>query len=445
MSVEFTLEYLDTLESYQQILLGVVASCLLAVLVHYLVWAPMKWVVGRSEITWDDELLELATPLVNYSVFLTGVYFTVLYAVDETSTIRTVSATLLIITLMFLVGRFLSKSVSRFLPPAIETFNERSGTESSGLSTALTAVIKIVIWGSAALIIMDTLNIEITAALASLTIFSLVIGMAMQESASNLIISAQLLMDKPFEVGDKIQIGTPSTNPLIGVVTEIGFLSTKIKTNTEHLVIIPNKIIASELITNFARGGPSDAPRRVNLRLDFGVGYGEKPSHVKQVLRDVVEECDLILQDPAPKILFTHMMDSSLTFRLNCWVGDYSDEWVARDIIMTNVLNRFDEENIEIPYPHMQIKYETVDEEKAKAEARAKEKAEAAKEKRQVEAKAKEQAEQARMAEERKHARGRMDELRVMLDDEELEDEKRIELSSELLDLEEQLALSDDD
>jgi MscS family membrane protein len=445
MNVEFTLEYLDSLDNYQQILLGVVASCLLAVLVRYLLWAPMKWLVGRSETDWDDDLLELASPLVNYSVFLAGVYFTVLYAVDETSTIRAVSATLLIIILMFLIGRFLSKSVSRFLPPAIETFNERAGAESAGLSTAITVVIKIVIWGSAALIIMDTLNIEITAALASLTIFSLVIGMAMQESASNLIISAQLLMDKPFEVGDKIQLGAPTANPLIGVVTEIGFVSTKIKTNTEHLVIIPNKVIASELITNFARGGPGDTPRRVNLRLDVGVGYGEKPSHVKQVLRDVVEECDLVLQDPAPKILFTHMMDSSLTFRLNCWVGDYSDEWVARDIIMTNVLNRFDEENIEIPYPHMQIKYETIDEEKAKAEARAKAKSEAAKEKRQVEAKAKEQAEQARMAEERKRARASMDELRVMLDDEELEDEKRIELSSELLALEDQLALSDDD
>jgi len=292
---------------------------------------------------------------------------------------------------------------------------------------------------------MDTLNIEITAALASLTIFSLVIGMAMQESASNLIISAQLLMDKPFAVGDKIQVGAPSTNPLIGVVTDVGFVSTKIKTSTEHLVIIPNKVIASELITNFARGGPSDAPRRVNLRLDFGVSYGEKPSHVKQVLRDVVEECDLILQEPSPKILFTHMMDSSLTFRLNCWVSDYSDEWIARDIIMTNVLNRFDEENIEIPYPHMQIKYESVDEEKAKAEAREREKAEAVKEKRQIEAKVKEKAEQEQMTEERNIARARMDELRVMLDDEELEDEERIKLSSELLDFENQLALSDDD
>ena len=57
--------------------------------------------------------------------------------------------------------------------------------------------------------------------LASLTIFSLVIGMAMQESASNFIISAQLMVDKPYEVGDKIEMET-----IVGTVAEIGFLST---------------------------------------------------------------------------------------------------------------------------------------------------------------------------------------------------------------------------
>jgi small-conductance mechanosensitive channel len=264
--------------------------------------------------------------------------------------------------------------------------------------------------------------------------------MAMQESASNLIISAQLLVDRPFQIGDKIQIGT-----LVGVVAEIGFLTTKVRTPNEHLVIIPNKIIAGEQIINFARGGPGESPRRVNLRQDFGVSYGESPSHVKQVLREIVEDCDLIIDEPAPRILFTHMMDSSLTFRLNCWVGDYADEWVARDILLTRVLNRFNEEGIEIPYPHMQLKYEALDEEKAKREAAENMAAEAAKEMRKAEAKIAEKIEQEELIERRRKMRVRMDELREQLDDEELEDEERVELASELLEIEETLSLSDDD
>ena len=77
--------------------------------------------------------------------------------------------------------------------------------------------------------------------------------MAMLESASNFIISAQLMIDKPYEVGDKIQMDL-----LIGTVVEIGFLSTKIRTGSEHLVIVPNKMMATSIVTNFAKGGPSD-------------------------------------------------------------------------------------------------------------------------------------------------------------------------------------------
>ena len=437
--MEFTLEYLQSLPIYQQFIIGMIGSVMLAVFVRYLIWSPIRWFVGRTDIEWDNELLDLATPLVNFSVFLTGVYLTILFTLELDSTLRMLSATLLVIVLLFLVSQFISKMVSRFLPTALDAIDSRVEADLSGVSTALVILMKIGIWTSAALIVMDTLSVDITAALASLTILSLVIGMAMQESASNLIISAQLLVDRPFTVGDKIQIGT-----LIGVVADIGFLSTKVRTSTEHLVIIPNKIIASEQIINFARGGPGESPRRLNLRQDFGVGYGESPSHVKQVLREIVESCDLILEEPAPRILFTHMMDSSLTFRLNCWVGDYADEWVARDILLTRALNRFAEEGIEIPYPHMQLKYEALDDEKAKREAAERDAAEATKERRKAEAKVKEGIEQAELIEERRQIRIRMDELRVKMDDDELDDERRVELSSELQELEEIMSLSDD-
>ncbi len=433
-------ETLEALQTHEQVVAGLVLSLILAVLVRYLVWGPIRWFVGRTEVEWDDDLLDLATPVVNYSVFLTGVYVTILYTLPVESTIRMVSATVLVILILLMTGRFLSRSVQRFLPPALEAVDSRMDVDISGLQNALVAVLKVIIWGSAGMIVMSTLRIDITAALASLTILSLVIGMALQESASNLIISAQLLIDRPFAVGDKIQIGT-----LVGVVAEIGFMSTKIRTPNEHLVIIPNKNIAAEQITNFARGGPSSSPRRLNLRQDFGVGYGESPSHVKQVLREIVDDCDLILDDPAPRILFTHMMDSSLTFRLNCWVEDYADEWVARDILLTNALNRFAEEGIEIPFPHLQLQYDQVDEEKAKQEARDREEADAEKERRKAEAKEKERIEQEHIIEERKVQRDRMDELRVLLEDEDLDEELRVEASAELLDIEEILSMTDDD
>jgi small-conductance mechanosensitive channel len=355
--------------------------------------------------------------------------------------IASTMATIVVLILMFLTGKFLSKSASMVLPPALEKLDEKADLGLAGGTTIIIGLTKVFIWGSAVLLILAHLEVDITAALASLTIFSLVIGMAMQESASNFIISAQLMIDKPYEVGDKIQVDL-----LIGTVVDIGFLSTKIKTSSEHLVIVPNKTMATTVVTNYAKGGPTEAPRRVNLKIDVEVGYDESPPHVKTVIRNIIEENELVLSDPEPVILFTQMMPSGLIFRVNCWVGDYGDEWVARDQVQTAILRRFKEEDIEIPYPHMQLKYDTADdEEEARVKKADEKKAQEDKEKRQEEARRKDAKHQAKRAEERAVLRKHADELRVQLENEELEDEERAKIGTELIQIETRISGTDDD
>ncbi len=433
---------LEGLEPWEKVLVGIGFSILGAILVRIMIWGPSKWVVSKTESDWDDQLMALASPLLNYATFLLGLYITVVWAIDGDSMIASTMATLMVLILMFLSGRFLSKSASMILPPTLEKLDEKADLGLSGGTTIIIGLTKVFIWGSAILLILAHLNVDITAALASLTIFSLVIGMAMQESASNFIISAQLMIDKPYEVGDKIQMDL-----LIGTVVEIGFLSTKIRTGSEHLVIVPNKMMATSIVTNFAKGGPSDAPRRVNLRLDVSVGYDESPPHVKTILREIIEENELIIAEPDPVILFTQMLDSALIFRINCWVSDYGDEWVAKDQIQTEILRRFKEEDIEIPYPHMQLKYDAATEDAAEVKQKKEEerKARADKEKRQEEARQKEAEHAAKQAEERAHLRERAEELRKMLESEELEDEERANIGTELMQIESRISGSDDD
>lgn len=433
---------LDALSAWQKILVGIGFSVLGALLVRILIWAPSKWVVNRTEADWDDAIMKLATPLLNYATFLLGLYLTVVWAIDGDSIIASTMATLVILILMFLTGRFFSKLTSQYLPGALEVMDDKADLGLSGGSTIIVGLAKGFIWGSAILLILAHLNVDITAALASLTIFSLVIGMAMQESASNFIISAQLMIDKPYEVGDKIEV-----NMIVGTVIDVGFLSTKIRTSRDQLVIVPNKMMATTVVTNFAKGGPKDSPRRVNLRLDVGVGYDESPSHVKTVLREIIDANKLVLNDPGPTILLISMMHSSLTFRINCWVEDYSDEWVAKDQIQCEILSRFEQENIEIPFPHVQLKYEPRNESDADVRIKKLEEQRAQEEKirRQDEAHAKEAEVQAKEMEARAAARKRAEEIRALLENEETEEEIRLELSDELSKIEENLNVSEDD
>ncbi|MCH2349528.1 MAG: mechanosensitive ion channel, partial [Candidatus Poseidoniales archaeon] len=264
----------------------------------------------------------------------------------------------------------------------------------------------------------------------------------------NLVSGMMMVMDKPFEVGDKVTV-----MGVTGKVVDIGIMSTKIKTGHEHLVVIPNKSISGKEIINFAKGGPEESPKRVNLRLDIGVGYDEDPAHVKQMLLDVVRECDYIVDDPRPSALFRDMADSALLFRLNCFVRDYSDEWVARDWILTRVLERCLDEDIDIPYPHMQLKYDpaSVVEQKA-AESAAEDAQRAAdKERRKAEARVKNEAETKARMEERKAIRERIDELNAELQDDLPEDagdeerESRLATIAEIQELEHKLDDGGDD
>ena len=139
------------------------------------------------------------------------------------------------------------------------------------------------------------------------------------------------------------------------------------------------------------------------------------------MLLDVVRECDYIIDDPPPTALFRDMLDSALLFRLNCWVRDYSDEWVARDWILTRVLERCIDEDIDIPYPHMQLKYDppSVMEKEAEKNAADEERKSAEKERIRAEARIKEQAESTARMNARKEIRARIEELNTALEEEE--------------------------
>ena len=439
---------LDGMDWWIRLIVGLAASVLVGTFVQMVAKGPVLKYISKSDNKYDDTLFELATPLINAGVVLGGFWLTLVWVFEGDSSKSMMLATLIVIILLYMIARFFVQTVDIFVPLGVESLNKRAGVDLSGLESLLLSGLKIVIWLGAVMVIFGRLNIDITGILASATIISLVIGMALKETASNLVSGMMMVMDKPFEVGDKVTV-----MGVTGKVVDIGIMSTKIRTGHEHLVVIPNKSISGKEIINFAKGGPEDSPKRVNLRLNIGVGYDEDPAHVKQMLLDVVRECDYIVDDPRPSALFRDMADSALVFRLNCFVRDYSDEWVARDWILTRVLERCIDEDIEIPYPHMQLKYDPASVVEQKAADGAAEEAQRAadKERRKAEARVKDEAETAARMKERKAIRARIEELNAELREELSDDagdeerESRLATIAEIQELEHKLDDSGDD
>lgn len=193
------------------------------------------------------------------------------------------------------------------------------------------------------LILVAELKINLAAIFGAAGVIGLVVGVASQTSIGNIISGFFLVSEKSFELGDVIKIGDKS-----GVVYSIDLLSIKLKTFDNLLLRIPNQTVISSEVTNVTK-----FPIR---RLDFevGVAYKEDLKKVKSILEQVAKNNPLSLDEPEPVIAFKEFGDSSINITLGIWFEKTNYLQVKNSIFM-EIKQAFDNEGIEIPFPHVSI------------------------------------------------------------------------------------------
>ncbi|MCP4201686.1 MAG: mechanosensitive ion channel family protein [bacterium] len=170
-------------------------------------------------------------------------------------------------------------------------------------------------------------------------VLSVAAGFASQTSASNLVSGLFLIVEKPFAIGDVIEIGGTT-----GEVLAIDLLSVKLRTFDNKFVRIPNEsVIKSEVstLTKFPI-------RRVDLQI--GVAYREDLERVRDVLMEVADRNLLCLDEPKPVLFFQGFGDSSIDFQFSVWAT--RENFVElKNTIQLGIKKAFDREGIEIPFP----------------------------------------------------------------------------------------------
>jgi small-conductance mechanosensitive channel len=211
--------------------------------------------------------------------------------------------------------------------------------------TAQTSMLirKAIFYFGSILIIMTVLyqmEFKLTAILGAAGIAGIAIGFASQTSISNIISGLFLISEKPFAVGDLIQIGDTK-----GIVLSIDLLSVKLRTFDNQYIRIPNETLIKNQVTNVTQF----PIRRLDIKL--GVAYKEDLSKVREVLLDIAEKNPYCLDEPEPIVRLVNFGDSALEllFAVWCVKTDYL-ELSAK--IMQEIKERFDAEGIEIPFPH---------------------------------------------------------------------------------------------
>jgi small-conductance mechanosensitive channel len=194
-----------------------------------------------------------------------------------------------------------------------------------------------------AFIIIAELQINLAPFFGAAGIIGLVVGVASQTSIGNIVSGFFLVSEKSFEIGDVIKIGDKS-----GVVYSIDLLSIKIKTFDNLLLRIPNQTVISTELTNVTK-----FPIR---RLDFlvSVAYKEDLARVKELLQKIAAENPLCLDEPEPLIVFKEFGASGIDILLGVWF-EKTNYLKVKNSIFQEIKSTFDNEGIEIPFPHLTI------------------------------------------------------------------------------------------
>jgi small-conductance mechanosensitive channel len=197
----------------------------------------------------------------------------------------------------------------------------------------------------AIMIIFSMMGYDLTVLLAGAGFLGLVVGLAAQQTLSNFFAGIQLLADRPFKPGDSLLMD----NGDVCEVKHIGMRATEFYDgNADQMIVIPNSEIASKKIVNIVK--PS---RSLKITLKVGVGYNSDLDLVKKLMVDAANENPHTLKDPGhePAWRLSEFGDSALNLKLFVWIDEASAQWRIASEIRESFLQKFRENNIDIPYP----------------------------------------------------------------------------------------------
>ena len=433
------LSQLDDLGVFPKIGICIVLVIFSIIFSKYAVIRPWFKLVKKTKNEWDDMLVVPISNRLYSFVLVGGINLSVVWIDTQNSVLESLmpffSAIYIIIS-----ASIASVTIAHLVPVIMDRFTDKSNVTVSGSNPLLTFVFRAVIWFGAIYLALSELGIELMGLLASLAVFSLIIGLAVQQTLGNIVNSFMLAIDRPFEVGDRIEV-----DGMLGSVASVGILSTKILTREEKLVVIPNNTLVQTTVINHARGGGDGIARRLSIILDIGVDYNESIDHVKYTLLDIARHCPQALQHPPPRVLLLELGDYAKTFRVFVWIDDYTDEFIAKDWLLKSIDERFEDEGIVIPYPtaiELQSSPSIVEDE---ISPRAKEQKAMRKASRQRISRIQMGKEEKKLREERENAKNELELIKNRLKDPELTGKDRKALESDARELENLLSVFDYD
>lgn len=247
----------------------------------------------------------------------------------------------IVVALIFL---FVGMKVTKLLVKVIKRAFEKTAMEDS-VEGFLLSLIKGILYVIVFVMAISIVGVQVTSLVAILGTASLSIGLALQGSLANFAGGVLILLMKPFKVGDYI---IENDKKCEGTVEAIDIFYTKLRTYDNKIIVIPNGNITANSLINVT----AEASRKLDISV--GVSYDSNIKLVKDTLTDIVKGSSYYDKTKEMNIFVDSFQDSSIKMGIRCYVKT-EDYWAAKWEILENIKEKFDENNIVIPYSQVEV------------------------------------------------------------------------------------------
>lgn len=334
---------------YLEFLLILTVSLIAAFIAKVILIQVLKPLAKKTKTKLDDLIIKSISAILFYIILVLGFKIGFQTFQFETQIYNNLVDTFLIIFVVIALFRIIHNLSENWIK---DWAQKTESTADDRLIPLVEKIIKAVVVILGFIFIFDAWDIDISPLLATAGIAGIAIGFAVRDSLANILGGLQLVLDKTFKVGDKVQIESGE----MGVILDIGLRSTKLKTYDNEVIYIPNGQLANAKIKNFT---VPDLSVRVNV--EFGVVYGSDSEKVRRVVLEAVQKIDGILESPAPVVQFLKMSDFSLDYVVRVWVKEYTEAFDMKIMVTDVVYNALNQAGIGIPFPTRTIFTKSMD------------------------------------------------------------------------------------
>ena len=250
---------------------------------------------------------------------------------------------IVILIVSFIVINKISKSIEKKGKKKSKLGTLASNRLDATVYRTLSYVVKVILKVLIILALIGYLGIDTSAVSALIASLGVGIGLAVNGTLSNMAGGILLLITHPFKDGDYI-----ASNGFEGTVEDIFICNTKLRTPDNKIIYIPNSKLSSSEITNYSANGT----RRVDLT--FCISYSNDFDKAKEIIKRIADEHPAVLKDPAPTARVKKHGDNSLEIFSTMWCNT-DKYWDVYFDMTENVKKAFDENDISIPFPQLDV------------------------------------------------------------------------------------------